>query len=199
MLNSIAQDASFLLLLLWITGALFFISLVRIFLLARHNRRMRQDILKMEKQAAEQQIGIISNHHDTASWRAKIQRQFDALRAELATRLDQSEQSNHHAQNKLDESWRQELATAHDKIKKLEAALSAAPTQVIAKPPQPAIPTLPAMETLRIEALESELAATKSALTTTRQQNAALRLSNLMARRRQTAPRRGGMRPARHG
>lgn len=199
MLNSIAQDASFLLLLLWITGALFFISLARIFLLARHNRRMRQDVVKMEKLAAEQQIGIISSHHDTASWRAKIQRQFDALRTELAARLDQSERSNHHAQNKLDESMHQELAAAHDKIKKLEAALSAAPTQIIAKAPQHAIPTLPAMETLRIEALESELAATKSALASTRQQNAALRLSNLMARRRQAAPRRSGMRPTRQG
>jgi BMFP domain-containing protein YqiC len=199
MLNSIIQDASFLLLLLWITGALFLISLARIFLLARHNRRMRQDILKMEKQSAEQQIGIISSHHDTASWRAKIQRQFDALRAELAARLDQSERSNHHAQDRLDESRRQELAVAQDKIKELEAALSAAPTQAVVKPSQPVIPTLPAMETLRIEALETELAAAKSALTAARQQNAALRLSNLMARRRQTAPRRVGMRPARHG
>lgn len=197
MLNGIFQDASFLQLLLWISGALFFISLVRIFLLRRQNRRMRQETVKMEKLAAEQQAGIITSHHDTASWRAKMQRQFDALRAELAVQLDQSERSNEHAQKKLDESWQQELDAARAKIRKLEAALSAAPKpEAIAKP---FIPTLPAMETLRIEALEAELTAARSALTTARQQNAALRLSSLMARRRQSAPRRSSMRTARHG
>ncbi len=197
MLNGIFQDASFLQLLLWISSALFFISLVRIFLLWRQNRRMRQETVKMEKLAAEQQAGIITSHHDTASWRAKMQRQFDALRAELAVQLDQSERSNEHAQKKLDESWQQELDAARAKIRKLEAALSAAPKpEAIAKP---FIPTLPAMETLRIEALEAELTAARAALTTARQQNAALRLSSLMARRRQAAPRRSSMRTARHG
>ena len=85
----------------------------------------------------------------------------------------------------------QELDAARAKIRKLEAALSAAPKpETIAKP---LIPTLPAMETLRIEALEAELTAARSALTTARQQNAALRLSSLMARRRQSAPRRSSI------
>jgi len=199
MLNSIVQDASFLVLLLWISGALFFISLVRIFLLTRQNRRMRQDAVKMEKLAAKQQIDIIAIQHDTASWRAKAQRQFDALRAEYTARLDQSVKGTRQAQTKLDESWQRKLEDANDKIRGLEAALTAASTQVITKPATPAMPTLPAMETLRVEALEAELATTKSALAAVRQQNAALKLSTLMARRRQAAPRRPGMRTARQG
>ena len=194
MLNSILQDASFLVLLFWISGGLFVISLVRIFLLSRQNHRLRRDAAKMEKLAAEQQIDIIATQHDTASWRAKAQRQFDALRAEFTARLDQSVKGTQHAQAKLDESWQQKLEDANTKIRGLEAALTAASTQVITKP---SIPTLPAMETLRVEALEAELAAMKSALVTAQQQNAALKLSSLMARRRQSAPRRASARTTR--
>jgi hypothetical protein len=53
------------------------------------------------------------------------------------------------------------------------------------------------METLRVEALEAELAAMKSALVSAQQQNAALKLSSLMARRRQSAPRRASARTTR--
>jgi hypothetical protein len=194
MLNSILQDASFLVLLLWISGGLFLISLVRIFLLSRQNHRMRRDAAKMEKLAAEQQGDIIATQHDTASWRAKSQRQFDALRAEFTVRLDQSVRGTQHAQTKLDESWQQKLEDANTRIGELEVALTAASTQVVTKP---AIPTLPAIETLRVEALETELAAMKSALVAAQQQNSALKLSSLMARRRQAAPRRAGARTVR--
>lgn len=193
MLNSILQDASFLVLLLCITGGLFLISLVRIFLLSQQNHRMRRDAAKMEKLAAEQQSDIIATQHDTASWRAKAQRQFDALRAEFTARLDQSVSGTQHAQTQLDESWQQKLEDANTRIRDLELALTAASTQLIT---QPAIPTLPAIETLRVEALETELAAMKSALVTAQQQNFALKLSSFMARRRQAAPRRAGARTA---
>jgi hypothetical protein len=191
MLNSILQDASFLVLLLCITGGLFLISLVRIFLLSQQNHRMRRDAAKMEKLAAEQQSDIIATQHDTASWRAKAQRQFDALRAEFTARLDQSVSGTQHAQTQLDESWQQALEDANTRIRDLEVALTAASTQLIT---QPAIPTLPAIETLRVEALETELAVMKSALVTAQQQNFALKLSSFMARRRQAAPRRAGAR-----
>jgi hypothetical protein len=193
MLNSILQDASFLVLLLCISGGLFLISLVRIFLLSQQNQRLRRDAAKMEKLAAEQQSDIIATQHDTASWRAKAQREFDALRAEFTAQLDQSVSGTQHAQTQLDESWQQELEDANTRIRDLEVALTAASTQVIT---QPAIPTLPAIETLRVEALETELAALKSALVTAQQQNFALKLSSFMARRRQAAPRRAGARTA---
>ena len=193
MLNSILQDASFLVLLLCITGGLFLISLVRIFLLSQQNQRLRRDAAKMEKLAAEQQSDIIATQHDTASWRAKAQRQFDALRAEFTARLDQSVSGTQHAQTQLDESWQQKLEDANTRIRDLELALTAASTQLIT---QPAIPPLPAIETLRVEALETELAALKAALVTAQQQNFALKLSSFMARRRQAAPRRAGARTA---
>jgi hypothetical protein len=193
MLNSILQDASFLVLLLCITGGLFLISLVRIFLLSQQNQRLRRDAAKMEKLAAEQQSDIIATQHDTASWRAKAQREFDALRAEFTAQLDHSVSGTQHAQTQLDESWQQALEDANTRIRDLEVALTAASTQVIT---QPAIPTLPAIETLRVEALETELAALKAALVTAQQQNFALKLSSFMARRRQAAPRRAGARTA---
>ena len=193
MLNSILQDASFLVLLLCISGGLFLISLVRIFLLSQQNQRLRRDAAKMEKLAAEQQSDIIATQHDTASWRAKAQREFDALRAEFTAQLDHSVSGTQHAQTQLDESWQQALEDANTRIRDLEVALTAASTQVIT---QPAIPTLPAIETLRVEALETELAALKAALVTAQQQNFALKLSSFMARRRQAAPRRAGARTA---
>jgi hypothetical protein len=193
MLNSILQDASFLVLLFWISGGLFVISLVRIFLLSQQNQRLRRDAAKMEKLAAEQQSDIIATQHDTASWRAKAQREFDALRAEFTAQLDHSVSGTQHAQTQLDESWQQALEDANTRIRDLEVALTAASTQVIT---QPAIPTLPAIETLRVEALETELAALKAALVTAQQQNFALKLSSFMARRRQAAPRRAGARTA---
>jgi hypothetical protein len=194
MLNSILQDASFLVLLLCISGGLFLISLVRIFLLSQQNHRLRRDAAKMEKLAAEQQSDIIATQHDTASWRAKAQREFDALRAEFTAQLDHSVSGTQHAQSQLVESWQQKLEDANTRIRDLEVALTAASTQVIT---QPAIPTLPAIETLRVEALETELAALKSALVTAQQQNFALKLSSFMARRRrQAAPRRAGARTA---
>ena len=83
------------------------------------------------------------------------------------------------------------MEDANTRIRDLELALTAASTQLIT---QPAIPTLPAIETLRVEALETELAVMKSALVTAQQQNFALKLSSFMARRRQAAPRRAGAR-----
>jgi hypothetical protein len=213
---TLSQDAQFLLIVLCILSGLLLIALVRLFLLSCSNRRMRVECAKMEKQVVEQQIEITAVHHDAMSWRAKTQRQFDAFRTDLSHRLHQSEQSILHAQKRLETTREQALSSALAKIAELEALLaakSAAPTLPVitlpeavassvstgfAKPPPPSLPSLPAMETLRLQSLESELAAAKAEIAAGRQQQAALQRSLLLARRRQPAVRKNGVRgPAR--
>ncbi|MDZ4401128.1 hypothetical protein [Prosthecobacter sp.] len=209
---TLPQDVQFLFIGLCILGGLFLIGLIRMFLLSRSNRRMRLESTKMEKQAVKQQVEITAIHHDAMSWRAKTQRQFDAFRIELSHRLMQSEQGNLHAQKLLDAAQEQSLASALAKITELEARLAAKPVVTMPaiaalseagvlpkpagfiKPPPSSLPSLPAMETLRLQALENELAAARTEIVIGRQQNAALQRALLLARRRQPAARKNGAR-----
>ncbi|MCF7784905.1 MAG: hypothetical protein K9N47_02225 [Prosthecobacter sp.] len=187
------QDIQILLFGLIIVAGLFLISLIRIFLLSRSNRRMRVENARMEKQAALQQMEVTSIHHDAMSWRAKTQRQFDALRSEFSHKLQQSDQGGTHALKDLNEAHKKALA----RISELEAALSAKPsamvlpapvTAALPKPPPPSQPGLPTMDSLRIQSLETELAAAKAEIASGRQHNAALQRSLLLARRRLPVP-----------
>lgn len=174
----------------------------------RSSRRLRGECAKMEKQLALQEMEVAGVHHDSMSWRAKMQRQFDALRAELSTQLLQADMNGAHALKELDKACQQvlttsdakaaELAAAKIKISELEAALAVKPSAPPPPPPsmsKPALPSLPAMETLRIQALETELAAVKSELALAKHQNATLQLTALLARRKApvtaTSTRRG--------
>lgn len=194
----IFQDLLFLQLFLCLTGGLLALALGRIWSLGRKNRQLAKEQRKMEKWAAGQQTDITSIHHDASSWRAKTQRQFDALRAELSVRLEQSEQSNLHAQKQLDAAQEKEMAAAQAKIKELEAALAAKPKEAPSTA-NSAIPALPAMETLHMESLASELETAKAEATARLHQNAELRRSLLLARRKQPSGRRNGARVPRHG
>ncbi len=201
MLQTLLNDDQVLLICLTVLSGLFLIAMVRTFVLLRDNDRMRHECMKMEKHALGQQIELTAVHHDAMSWRAKTQRQFDALRGDLSHRLLQSEQSNQHAQQGLDAAQALSLSTALAKIKELETRLAAKPASAappkhpaFAKPAAPALPSLPAMETLRLQSLEAELAAAKAELAAHRLQNAALQRSVLLARRRQPALRKNGTR-----
>ncbi|MFN0075060.1 MAG: hypothetical protein ACKVY0_01165 [Prosthecobacter sp.] len=203
MFQTLSHDVQLLLIGLTVLSGLFLIAMIRTFVLLRDNDRMHSECTKMEKQALEQQIELTAIHHDAMSWRAKTQRQFDALRGDLSHRLLQSEQSNQHAQQGLDVAQSQSLTAMLAKITELEARLAAKPAPAApSKPPAPAfakpaessLPSLPAMETLRLQSLEAELAATKAELTAHRQQNAALQRTLLLARRRQPALRKSGTR-----
>ncbi|MGV3661204.1 MAG: hypothetical protein ACO1TE_13540 [Prosthecobacter sp.] len=196
----IFQDFSFLQLLLWIVGGLFLLSLGRMVSLARQNRQIAKDNAKMEKWAVAQQAELISVHHDAQSWRAKTQRQFDAVRADLGARLEQAERGNAHAQKQADTTQEKALISAMAKINELETRLAAAKTA----PPSaaaaaPSIPALPAMETLRMESLQAELAGVKADLDAQRHQNGELQRALLLARRKQPPARRNGARVPRHG
>ena len=191
--SALTQDIQVWLSGLSIAAGLFLISLVRIFLLSRSNSRMRAENTKMEKQAVLQQVEVTSIHHDAMSWRAKIQRQFDALRSELSHRLQQSEKGGTHALNDFDEAHKKALA----KISELEAALSAKPaavalpplvTPTLPKPPPPSLPGLPAVDSLRIQSLEAELAAAKAEIASGRLLNATLQRALLLARRKVSVP-----------
>jgi Tfp pilus assembly protein PilN len=191
--SALTQDIQVWLSGLSIAAGLFLISLVRIFLLSRSNSRMRAENTKMEKQAVLQQVEVTSIHHDAMSWRAKIQRQFDALRSELSHRLQQSEKGGTHALNDFDEAHKKALA----KISELEAALSAKPatvalpplvTPALPKPPPPSLPGLPAVDSLRIQSLEAELAAAKAEIASGRLLNATLQRALLLARRKVSVP-----------
>ncbi|WP_395745201.1 hypothetical protein [Prosthecobacter sp.] len=197
--RELLQDTlTFLIIALSIVTGLFLLSLVRMVRLSRSNKRMRTENAKMEKQAALQQMEVISVHHDAMSWRARIQRQFDALRSDLSHRLQQADQGGANALKELDAVHQQTLAVALARISELEAALAAKPrpaapavpaavSAVAPKPPPPppsSLPALPAMETLRIQSLESELNAARAELTNVKQQNAGLQRALLLARRR---------------
>lgn len=199
--SELPQDLQALIIGLSIVSGLFLLSLVRTFRLLRANHRMEVEIAKMEKQAVLQQMEVTSVHHDAMSWRAKTQRQFDALRSELSHRLQQVDQGGANALKEMDAVHQQTLAVALAKISELEAALAAQPkpaaaalpppfTAALPKPPPPpaALPPLPAMDTLRIQSLESELAAAKAEIASARQQNSALQRALLLARRRVPAP-----------
>lgn len=196
--NSLVLDAPPLQILLTIAAFLFVCSIFRIFFLSRDNRVRRKDLARMAKTSVEQQADLLAIHDDMHSLREKMRRQFDALRADLVVRLQQSEQGNTHAQKQLDETLEKMLAEARAKIAELEKRLVPAVPAAAPKPPPPtSLPSLPAMETLRVQALESELATAKAELTSLRQQNSLLQRSLLLARRRQPAARKESGRPSR--
>jgi hypothetical protein len=196
--KDLPHDVQLMLLGLCIIGGLLIIALIRVWVLAGSNRRMRGELVKMEKQSLEQQVEITAIHHDAMSWRAKIQRQFDAFRSDLSHRLLQAEQSRQHAQKQLESVQEAGLINALAKIKELEAKLAATPVPVASVPdidaaqkpagmtkvPTPSLPALPAMETLRVQALENELSAARAEIAAAKRQNATLQQALLMARRR---------------
>ena len=197
MKSELPQDITVLLICLIIVSGLFLLSVIRIVSLYRSIRRLKGENEKMNKQTALQQIEVTAIHHDAMSWRAKTQRQFDALRMDLSHRLQQADQGGMHALKELDEAHQQALSAALAKITELETALAAKPVAiapppppavVLPKPPPPSLPSLPAMETLRLQALESELAAAKAEILLSRQQNAALQRALLLARRKPPVP-----------
>jgi|GEM_PF-869002 len=200
--KDLPHDVQLLLLGACIIGGLFLIALIRVWLLGRSNRRMRDELAKMEKQSLEQQVGITTIHHDAMSWRARIQRQFDAFRSDLSHRLLQAEQSCQHAQKQLETAQGEGLTRALANIKALEAKLAAKPMSAapvvgsvpdidtaqkpasMIKAPPPSLPALPAMETLRLQALEGELTAAKAEIASARRQSASLQQALLIARRK---------------
>ncbi len=181
-----------------ILGGLLLVALIRMLLLSRANRRMRLAGAKMEKQTAAQQVEITAILHEANSWRAKTQRQFDALRSDFAHRLLQTEQGGRHALQHLEDIRQQSLAEMLAKITTLEARLAAkSAAKVLPKPiPSlaPSLPSLPAMETLRLQSLEAELSAARAEIAASGQQVAALQRALLLARRRQLAPRKNSVR-----
>lgn len=197
----IFQDASFLQLLLWIVGGLFLLSLGRIISLSCANRQAAKDNAKMENWAIAQQAELVGVHHDSQSWRAKTQRQFDAIRADLNVRLEQAERGNAHAQKQADATQEKALIAAMAKINELEAQLAEARQAPAWAPAAPVVPVLPAMDTLRVESLQAELTAAKADAATQRQENGGLQRALLLARRKKVpAPRHsGGARVQRQG
>ncbi len=195
--SELPQDVLVLLIGLSIVSGLFLISMVRTFRLLRDNHRMEVEIAKMEKQSVLQQLEVTAVHHDAMSWRAKTQRQFDALRSELSHRLLQVDQGGANVLKEMDAVHQQTLAVALAKISELEAALSAKPaavalpplvTPALPKPPPPSLPVLPAVDSLRIQSLEAELAAAKAEIASGRLHNAALQRALLLARRKVSVP-----------
>lgn len=193
--SALPQDVQILLAGLSIVAGMFLISLIRIVRLSRSNSRMGRENAKMSKQAGLQQMEVTSIHHDAMSWRAKTQRQFEALRSELSHRLQQADKGGMHALKEFDEAHKRALSAALAKISELETALAAKPAEVAppapgapallrSPAPQPSLPALPAMDALHIQSLETELAAAKAEIARSRQQNAALQHALLLARRR---------------
>ncbi|WP_395733876.1 hypothetical protein, partial [Prosthecobacter sp.] len=107
--RELSQDLLALLIGLGIVTGLFLLSLVRTFRLIRANSRMRVEIAGMEKQSVLRHLEVTAVHHDAMSWRAKTQRQFDALRSELAHRLQQVDQGGANALQEMDAVHQQTL------------------------------------------------------------------------------------------
>jgi hypothetical protein len=173
--SSLPQDLQIWLVGLSIVSGLFLLSLFRLFLLSRSNRRLRAVSARMEKQTALQQMEVTGIHHEAMSWRAKTQRQFEALRSDFSHRLQQSDQGGLHALREGDAAQKKALAAAHAHISELEAALSTKRAAAAA-------------EAQRSRSLESELAAARAEITSGRQQNVVLQRDLLLTRRRLSAP-----------
>lgn len=189
--QALTQDPQTLILGLGLAAGLFLLSLFRIYRLSRSNARLGGDAGKMEKQVVLQQLEATSIHHDAMSWRAKTQRQFDALRAEFSHRLLQSDQGGANALKAWDQAHQKALSQALARISDLEAALAArplTPPPAPFVPPPPSRPSLPAVDSARVQSLEAELAAAKAEIASSRQQNAALQRALLLARRRPQPP-----------
>lgn len=178
MLPDITLNDSSLKLLLGIVGVLLAISCVRLFLLFRANRRMRLEIARMQKQSASLHHDLSAMRHDARSWREKMQRQFDALRADFAAKAEQTSRTQAGLLKSLEETLQQAPAPA---IVAPPTEAPKAPSPTSAAPP---VPTLPAIETLRAEALTSEIAALKDQLESSRQQCSTLQRSLALSRRR---------------
>lgn len=191
---SLPLDSQILIIVLGISGFLLLVAFVRIFLLERANRRMRKEAPPMAKQAQLQQIELTGIHHDAMSWRAKMQRQFDALRAELSHQLKQSEQSRQHGQRNLDVALQEKFDSLVAQISDLEMQLAAkAKPATVLLPPPPRMAE-PATDTLRVQSLENELAQSKAELAASRQRSSALERALLLARRRPAPVRKNGAR-----
>lgn len=208
--TQLPQDVQLLLMVFCLLGGLFLIALIRMLLLSRSNRQLLLNNGKLDRQALDQQIEITAVHHDAMSWRAKMQRQFDAFRTDLSHRLHRSEQGNLYALGQLEAAHSKSLTAALAKISELEARLAVRPaavlpvtalpdTSALSKPvaikPPPTLPALPSMETLRIQALESELTAAKAELAASKRQTTFLQHALQLARRKQTT-RKGSMKPS---
>lgn len=195
----IFQDVLFLQLLLWIVSGIFLLSLGRIWSLGCQNRQTAKDLVKMENRTIAQQAELVSVHDDAKSWRAKTQRQFDAVRTDMSARLEQGEHGNAHAQKLADASQEKALVAAMAKISELETKLTEAKKAPAWAPAAPITPVLPTMETLHLESLEAELTSAHADAAVQRQQNSELQRALLLARRKQPPARRHGARMGRHG
>ncbi len=177
MLPDITLNDSSLKLLLGIVGVLLAVSVVRLFLLFRANRRMRRDISRMEKQSSALHHDLAAIKHDSRSWREKMQRQFDALRADFDAKGEQTTRTQAGLLKSLGESLKQAPAAN-------PAADSPPPSAIPAPAAESKVPTLPAIETLRAEVLSSEIASLKDQLQASRQQCSTLQRSLALSRRR---------------
>lgn len=209
--TQLPQDVQLLLMVICLLGGLFLIALIRMLMLSRSNRQLLLNNGKLDRQALDQQIEITAVHHDAMSWRAKMQRQFEAFRTDLSHRLQRSEQGNLYVLGQLEAAHSKNLTAALAKISELEARLAVRPaaavlpvtalpdTSALPKPlaikPPPTLPALPSMETLRIQALESELTAAKAELAASKRQTTFLQHALQLARRKQTT-RKGSMKPS---
>jgi hypothetical protein len=182
MLPEITLNDSSLKLLLGIVGTLFAISVVRLFLLFRDNRRMRRDIAVMEKQSSTLHNDLLAIKHDSRSWREKMDRQFDATRADFKTRLEQLERHQDKLLGSLGEKIQEKSGCAEQSCQC--AAAAADEVRAAPVPSEAAVPTLPAIETLKAQGLGAEVFALQEQLNASRQQCAALQRSLALSRRR---------------
>ncbi len=193
MASSFHLDAPSLQLLIVIIGFLLLASIIRMLLLSRNNRQLKHAFSKMEKTSLEQQAEIADAHHDNRAWREGMQRQFDVLRAELSERLQQSEMSNSYLQQQFDTELAEKLCSLQEKITALKNSKAAAAPRPQPQSPSssaPTIPSMPSIETMHLQSLESDLASAHTELASLRQRNAHLQSCLHLARRRQAPSRR---------
>lgn len=179
MLPEITLNDSSLKLLLGIVGTLFAISVVRLFLLFRENRRMRRDIAVMEKQSSTLHNDLLAIKHDSRSWREKMDRQFDAMRADFKTKLEQAERHQDKLLGSVSEKIQKNTTCVDQGCQCGEAAADKAPVSSDAT-----VPTLPAIETLKVQGLEAEVVELQEQLNAARQQCTTLQRSLALSRRR---------------
>jgi len=193
MFREIILNDSTLRLLLGVVSLLFVLSVVRLFLLFRANRILRRNIGSMEEQSTELHNDLLAILHESRSWRERMIRQFEAMRADSSARLDQSERSQEHLLRSLDDKIQEnasKLLASSQTLSTNESASATAdrpsPTSTTQGMLLDVVPTLPAIETLRTQVLEEQISSLREQVHSYRQQCASLQRSLALCRRRQS-------------
>lgn len=116
------QHEQLLFVALCVVTGLLLISFVRIWVLLRGCKRLREREERLERQILDQQKELMAVRADAAAWRGEMQRQFDGFRSEASQRQAEALRHGAEVQRRLDVA----LEKHERQVFELQASLDAA-------------------------------------------------------------------------